>query len=113
MRENRKRRLTRSASDRILGGVFGGLGKYLHVSPNFLRVIYVILTILTAVMPGVIVYLILLIIMPPDPEHPGIMGFFQAFNDLNKKMTDSGDHSRSRRQLTDVEEKDIKRNGRS
>lgn len=109
MRESRHRRLTRSASDRIIGGVFGGFGQYLHISANLLRIIYVILTIMTAIVPGVIIYLILLIIMPPDPSKPGILGMLHALNNLGKQA----DHSQTRRQLTDVEEKDIKRNERS
>lgn len=112
MRESRHRRLTRSGTDRIVSGVFGGLGKYFHVSPNFLRVIYVILTVLTAMVPGVIVYLILMIIIPPDPANPGILGMLQALGGLSKRSQHL-DHPQSRRQLTDVEEKDIKRNERS
>ncbi|MGM9908042.1 PspC domain-containing protein [Limosilactobacillus sp.] len=112
MRESRHRRLTRSASDRIIGGVFGGLGKYFHISANLLRIIYVILTVMTAIVPGVIIYLILMIIMPPDPANPGILGMLHTLNDLGRQATHE-DRSRSRRQLTDVEEKDIKRNERS
>lgn len=112
MRESRHRRLTRSATDRIIGGVFGGFGQYFHVSANLLRIIYAILTIMTAIVPGVIIYLILLIIMPPDPANPGILGMLHTLGDLGKQVTQD-DHSQSRRQLTDVEEKDIKRNERS
>ncbi|WP_278588616.1 PspC domain-containing protein [Limosilactobacillus pontis] len=112
MRESRHRHLTRSAADRILGGVLGGFGQYFHISANLLRIIYVILTIMTAIVPGVIIYLILLIIMPPDPANPGILGMLHTLGDLSKQVT-RDDHSRSRRQLTDVEEKDIKRNERS
>ena len=50
--------------------------------------------------------------MPADPAHPGIAGLFKTINNLmdTPQRTDS---SKSRRQLTDVEEKDIKKNGRS
>lgn len=109
MRESRHKRLTRSSSDRIIAGVFGGLGAYFHCPPNLLRIAYTVLTILTAIVPGVIIYLILMIIIPPDPRNPGILGIFQTLNtSLNKEH-----HSRSRRQLKNVEEKDIKRNERS
>jgi phage shock protein C len=112
MRESRHKRLTRSSSDRILAGVFGGFGDYFHLSPNILRVAYVVLTILTAMVPGIIIYIILMIIMPPDPQNPGILGIFQTLSGLNKGQP-SHDQVRSRRQLKNVEEKDIKRNRRS
>ena len=112
MRESRRKRLTRSSTNRVIGGVFGGLGKYLNCPPNLLRVIYAILTFFTAVVPGVIVYFILMIIIPPDPKNPGILGIFQSLNDLNRQYHPR-QRPRSRRQLHDVEEKDIKRNGRS
>ena len=113
MRESQRKRLTRSASDRILAGVFGGFGQYFNCSPNIFRIIYVILSILSGLIPGIIIYIILMLIMPPDPKHPGILGFFKTLNDLQQGTQTSGEKPRTRRTLTDVEEKDIKRNGRS
>lgn len=113
MRESQRKKLTRSGSDRILAGVFGGLGQYFNCSPNIFRVVYVVLSILTGIVPGIIIYIIMMLIMPPDPQHPGILGFFKAVNDIQQNMTSTSEQTRTRRTLTDVEEKNIKRNGRS
>lgn len=113
MRESRRKKLTRSASDRILAGVFGGLGRYFNCSANIFRVAYVILSVLSGLVPGIIIYIIMMLIIPPDPEHLGILGFLRTINDLQQDSRSADDQSRSRRTLTDVEEKDIKRNGRS
>ncbi|QZN93487.1 PspC domain-containing protein [Limosilactobacillus panis] len=113
MRESQHKKLTRSASDRILAGVFGGFGQYFNCSPNIFRVAYVILSILSGIVPGIIIYIIMMVIIPPDPTHPGILGFFRAINDMQQGSNLTSADSRSRRTLTDVEEKDIKRNGRS
>ncbi|MGM9891411.1 PspC domain-containing protein [Limosilactobacillus sp.] len=112
MRESRRKRLTRSGSDRIIAGVFGGFGQYFNCSPTIFRVAYVILSILSGIVPGIIIYVIMVLIMPPDPHHPGVLGFIKNLNDLQQRVT-GDEQKQSRRTLTDVEEKDIKRNGRS
>ncbi|MCS7138396.1 MAG: PspC domain-containing protein, partial [Candidatus Caldarchaeum sp.] len=41
--------LERSERNRVLGGVFGGLGEYLNVDPNILRLVGVVLLILAPI----------------------------------------------------------------
>lgn len=113
MRESRRKRLTRSWSDRMIAGVLGGFGQYFNCPANLLRVAYVILSILSGIVPGIIIYVIMVLIMPPDPQHPGILGLIKGLNEMQERMTTNHDHRRERRTLNDVEEKDIKRNGRS
>jgi phage shock protein C len=61
----RSRRLTRSLSDRTLGGVCGGLGAYLDVNPWWVRGTFVVLGLFTAG-TGVLIYLALWFILPPE-----------------------------------------------
>jgi len=49
------RRLTRSSSDRLLGGVSGGLGAYFGIDPILLRIAFVVLTLVGGV--GALAYL--------------------------------------------------------
>lgn len=58
-------RLTRSLTDRALGGVCGGLGAYLGVDPWWIRVTFVVLGLFTAG-TGVLIYLALWFILPPE-----------------------------------------------
>jgi phage shock protein C len=61
--------LQRSSSDRMLGGVCGGLAGYSGLDPVLWRVGMVALTLLG---PGVLVYLLLWVLMPTAPDHvPG------------------------------------------
>lgn len=57
------RRLTKS-SNRVLGGVCGGLADYFDMDPTLVRAGYVLVSILSAAFPGALVYLVLLLIMP-------------------------------------------------
>jgi phage shock protein C len=58
-------RLYRSRSDRMIGGVCGGLGKYLNIDPTLVRLLMVALALFGG--PGLIVYLVMLIIVPEEP----------------------------------------------
>jgi phage shock protein PspC (stress-responsive transcriptional regulator) len=59
--------LRRSSTDRMLGGVCGGLAEYSGIDPVLWRVGMVALTLLG---PGVIVYLLLWVLMPTGPAGP-------------------------------------------
>jgi phage shock protein PspC (stress-responsive transcriptional regulator) len=58
------RRLTRSGSDAVIGGVAGGLGRYFGIDPILFRIGFVVLAFIGAV--GVLAYLILLAFVPSD-----------------------------------------------
>ena len=58
-----QRRLERSATNRVVAGVCGGLAEYLQLDPTLVRVFFVIATFLTAFL-FLLVYIVLLILMP-------------------------------------------------
>ena len=53
-----------SNKNRVIAGVCGGLAEWLGWSPTTVRVIYVLVSILSAAFPGILVYLILWIVAP-------------------------------------------------
>lgn len=59
------KRLTRS-NDKMIAGVCGGIANYFELDPTIVRVLYVILSIVSAGFPGVLVYLILWLVMPKE-----------------------------------------------
>jgi phage shock protein PspC (stress-responsive transcriptional regulator) len=50
----------------MIGGVCGGLAKWLGWDTTIVRVGYVLLSILSAAFPGILVYIILWIVMPEE-----------------------------------------------
>ncbi len=58
------RRLRRSSQHKMVAGVCGGLAEYLDVDPTVIRVLYVIVSFVTALVPGLLAYIILMFIMP-------------------------------------------------
>ena len=56
----------RSRRDRMIGGVCGGLAEWLGWTPTRVRVLYVIVSLLSAAFPGTIVYIVLWIAIPSE-----------------------------------------------
>jgi phage shock protein C len=61
--------LRRSRTNRMIAGVVGGLAEYLGIDPVLARVLYVVLSVVSAAFPGVLVYLILWLVIP-EQEPP-------------------------------------------
>lgn len=60
--------LMRSHEHRMLAGVCGGLAEWLGWSPGLVRILFVLVSILSAAFPGILVYLILWIVMPEQED---------------------------------------------
>lgn len=61
-----KKKLTRSSTDKKISGVCAGFAEYFEIDPTIVRVIYAVLSLFTSGFPGLILYIVLMIIMPED-----------------------------------------------
>ena len=52
------------SSNRILAGVCGGIAEYFDIDPTLIRVAYVVLSLFSAAFPGLLLYIILMILIP-------------------------------------------------
>ncbi len=68
MTKSNKRKLYRSKEDKILAGIFGGLGEYFDIDSNLLRLIGLLVLIFTAFIPFLIIYIIAMFIVPSERE---------------------------------------------
>lgn len=59
-------RLLRSSSSRMLAGVCAGFGRYLGIDATIVRVLVALVTFFTAIVPGIIVYIVLALVIPSD-----------------------------------------------
>jgi phage shock protein PspC (stress-responsive transcriptional regulator) len=57
--------LHRSRQHKIVAGVCGGIADWLGWSPTVVRILFVAVSLLSAAFPGIIVYLVLWVLMPP------------------------------------------------
>jgi len=62
------KKLYRSQADKIIGGVCAGLAEYFELDLNLVRLLFVALTLLTALLPMLVFYIIAWIIVPVKEE---------------------------------------------
>ncbi len=66
-----QKKLTRS-TNKILAGVCGGIAEYFDIDPTVVRILYAALTCFSAAFPGLILYIIMLLIMPEKDKNDHI-----------------------------------------
>lgn len=54
----------RSRQNAVLGGVCAGLAEWLGWTPARVRLLYVLVSVLSAAFPGILVYLVLWLVVP-------------------------------------------------
>lgn len=64
------KKITRSQTDKMIGGVCGGLGQYFNIDPTIVRLLFVLLLITGSA--GFWIYLVMWIIVPLENE-PGVV----------------------------------------
>ncbi|MEJ6400255.1 PspC domain-containing protein [Nicoliella lavandulae] len=97
------KRLKRSRSNRILTGVLGGIAEYFGINARYLRIAYIVITLLMIhTMIPVLIYLLLTVLIPNDFQtnaNPFSGGF--------RSTAQTNQHSNGDRKiLHNVEEKD-------
>ena len=62
------KKLTRSIKNKVFGGVLGGFAEYFDTDVTLLRVFYLALTIFSAAFPGVLLYILMLLMIPSKAD---------------------------------------------
>lgn len=66
------KKLYKSNTDKVFAGVIGGIGEYFDIDPTILRLAYILLAVLTALVPAIIGYIIASLVVPKKPHtHSG------------------------------------------
>lgn len=58
------KKLYRSKNNKMLAGVCGGIAEYFDADPTIVRLLWAVLTILTGVVPGLLIYVVAAFIVP-------------------------------------------------
>jgi len=58
------KKVYRSTNNKMIGGVFGGLGEYFDIDPTLLRLVGLLLFFFTGFIPFLFFYLITILIIP-------------------------------------------------
>lgn len=65
------KKLYRSSTNKVAAGILGGLGEYWDIDPVVLRLAFVFLILITGLVPGVLAYVIALVIVPKRIQGSG------------------------------------------
>lgn len=64
MERNSKTKKLYRSDDRILGGVLAGFAEYIYADKTIVRLVYALVSILSAGFPGLLVYIIAWMVIP-------------------------------------------------
>jgi phage shock protein C len=62
-----QKKLYRSSTNRMIGGVCSGLGQYLSIDPVLVRLAFIVLALANGI--GVLLYFVMWLVVPGDAEH--------------------------------------------
>jgi phage shock protein C len=61
-----EKRLLRAVDERMIGGVCAGLAKYFNIDPSFVRIGFVLMTISSGMIFGIVTYIVMMIVVPEE-----------------------------------------------
>ena len=64
------KKLYKSNTDKVFAGVIGGIGEYFDIDPTILRLAYVLVTVLTGIVPAIVGYFVTVIVVPNKQTTP-------------------------------------------
>ncbi len=68
MENHHMKKLYRSRTDKVFGGVIGGLAEFFNVDATPIRLVWTLVVVFTGFAPGVLVYILALFIVPQKPH---------------------------------------------
>ncbi|MFD1672513.1 PspC domain-containing protein [Agrilactobacillus yilanensis] len=90
-----KKKLAKS-NNAVFAGVLGGIAEYFGWDPTVVRIIFVVISFFSTGFPGILVYLILMLVMPDASS--------RAYSSNNNSSSSS--KKRPRKDVTDSSRKD-------
>jgi phage shock protein PspC (stress-responsive transcriptional regulator) len=64
------KRLYRSRTNKMVAGVCAGIGDYTNIDPTVVRLLFLLVTFFSGVVPGLIAYFVMMIVIPEEPVAP-------------------------------------------
>lgn len=70
------RKLYRSKTERMLSGVCGGIAVYFNIDTTVVRLIWAFVSVFSAAVPGVLIYVICALVIPEEPDAYDTTGYY-------------------------------------
>lgn len=62
------KKLYRSKTERKISGVCGGIAQYFNCDPTIIRLAWALISVLSAAVPGVLIYFVCAFVIPEEPD---------------------------------------------
>lgn len=62
------KKLYLSNTDRKVSGLCGGIGEYYDIDPSLIRLAWILVTIITGIVPGILAYIVAIMVVPRTPQ---------------------------------------------
>lgn len=62
------KRLYKSKTDKMVSGVCGGIASYLNIDSTIVRVVWALVSVFSAAVPGLLAYIICAVVIPDEPD---------------------------------------------
>ncbi len=59
-----QKRLFRSTTNKTISGIFGGIGEYYNIDATILRLAWILITVFSGFVPGILAYVIAIFVVP-------------------------------------------------
>ena len=67
-----QKKILKRSNDKMIAGVCAGIAEWLGwLSPNRVRIAYVLISVVSVMFPGIVVYIILWLLLPSPDYSPG------------------------------------------
>ena len=67
------KRLYKDGRNKRISGVCAGIANYFALDPTLVRLVWALVTLLSAAFPGVLIYIVCAIVIPDDPDGPTVI----------------------------------------
>lgn len=74
------KKLYRSKTEKMISGVCGGIAVYFNIDPTLVRLAFALVSIFSAAVPGVLIYIICAIVIPEEPDTIDTTGHYYEDN---------------------------------
>lgn len=76
------KRIYRSRTDRHIAGVCGGIAALLNCDATIIRLVWALVSVFSAAVPGVLIYIVCALIIPEEPDAFDTTGTYHNDNQM-------------------------------
>lgn len=74
------KKLYRNRTEKMISGVCGGIAVYFNIDPTIVRLLWAVISLFSASIPGILLYIICSVVIPEEPDSFDTTGYYHEEN---------------------------------